>query len=80
MMDTNTLCPPFLLAFEIFNFNVHNCLVYFDASVNIIPLSASKKINAKCDKKNAHIIHLEKTHVQAIGEPIYVIILLSSDG
>lgn len=50
-MDANTLCPPFLLTFEIFNFNVHNFLVDSGASVNIMPLFVSKKINEKWDKK-----------------------------
>jgi len=52
-MDVNTLCPPFLLNFEIFNLNVHNCLVDFGASVNVISLSATKKINAKWEKTDA---------------------------
>ena len=30
---------PFLLAFEIFNHNVHNCLVDYEASSNVMPLS-----------------------------------------
>ena len=39
--------PPFLLTFEIFNHNVHNCLVDSRASVNVMPLSVCKKINGK---------------------------------
>ena len=35
--------PPFLLTFEIFNHNVHNCLVDSGASVNVMPLSVCKK-------------------------------------
>ena len=31
--------PPFLLTFEVFNRNIHNCLVYLGASSNVIPLS-----------------------------------------
>ena len=30
--------PAFLLAFEIFNYNVHNCLVDSEASVNVMSL------------------------------------------
>ena len=30
--------PTFLLTFEIFNYNVHNCLVDLGASVNVMPL------------------------------------------
>ena len=55
-LDANTLYPPFLLTFENFNYNVHNCLVDSGASVNIMPLSVAKKINAKWDKIDAQII------------------------
>ena len=34
--------PPFLLTFEIFNHNVHNCLVDSGASVNVMPLRSTK--------------------------------------
>ena len=37
--------PPFLLTFEIFNHNVHNCLVDSGALVNVMPISVCKKIN-----------------------------------
>ena len=37
--------PPFLLTFEIFNYNVHNCLVDSEASINVMPLSVCKRIN-----------------------------------
>ena len=36
--------PPFLLTFEIFNYNVHNCLVDSGPAVNVMPLSVCKKI------------------------------------
>ena len=39
--------PPFLLIFEIFNYNVHNCLVELGASVNVMPLLVYKKINGQ---------------------------------
>jgi hypothetical protein len=38
--------PPFLLTFEVFNINLHNCLVDSRASSNVMPLSISKKLNA----------------------------------
>lgn len=63
-MDANTLCPPFLLTFEIFNFNVHICLVDSGASVNVMPLSIAKKVNAKWEKTDAHIIKLKRTNFQ----------------
>jgi hypothetical protein len=31
--------PPFLLMFEVFNQNLHNCLVDYGASSNVIPLA-----------------------------------------
>lgn len=63
MMDVNTLCPPFLLNLVILNFNVHNFLFYYGALVNVIPLSAAKKINFKWDKKYAQIIPLDRERV-----------------
>ena len=39
--------PTFLLAFEIFNYNVHKCLVDLGALVNVMPLSVYKKINGQ---------------------------------
>jgi hypothetical protein len=35
--------PPFLLTYEIFNFNVHNCLADSGASSNIMPFLFAKK-------------------------------------
>ena len=49
MLDANTLFPPFLLMLEIFNYNVHNCLVDSGASVNVMPLPVPKEINEKWD-------------------------------
>ena len=39
--------PPFLLTFEIFNYNVHNCLVDSGASINVMPLSVCKRMNGQ---------------------------------
>ena len=39
--------PTFLLTFEIFNYNVHNCLVDLGALVNVMPLLVYKKINGQ---------------------------------
>ena len=36
---------PFFLTFEIFNQNVHNCLVDSRASSNMMPYSVCKKLN-----------------------------------
>ena len=38
---------PFLLSFEIFNHNVHDCLVDFRASSNAMPLSICKMSNVQ---------------------------------
>ena len=39
--------PPFLLTYEIFNKNVHNCLVDSGASSNILPRSICAKLNVQ---------------------------------
>jgi hypothetical protein len=39
--------PPFLLTFEIFNINVHNCLVDSGASSNVMSYSVCKKLNVQ---------------------------------
>ena len=39
--------PPFLLTYEIFNKNVHNCLVDSGASSNILPKSICAKLNVQ---------------------------------
>lgn len=80
MMDASTLYLPLLLTFEIFHYNVHNFLVDWGASVNFMPLSVAKKINAKWEKIDAHIIQRDKTHVQEIGELRDVIIHFWFDG
>ena len=38
---------PFLLSFDIFHHNMHNCLVDSGVSANVMPLSACKRINGK---------------------------------
>jgi hypothetical protein len=38
-LSTRKNVPPFLLTFEIFNRNVHNCMVESGASSNVIPWS-----------------------------------------
>ena len=37
--------PPFLLTFEIFNYNVHNFLVDSGVSINVMPFLVCKRIN-----------------------------------
>ena len=71
--------PPFLLTFEIFNHNVHNCLVYSGASVNVMPLSVCKKINGQPKPFTWEFIQLDRTNVKVIGEMEDVLIRLSSN-
>ena len=47
---------PFLLSFEIFNHNVHNCLVDSVASSNVMALSVCRKINGQPTPSSCKII------------------------
>lgn len=76
-LEANTLCPSFLLTFEIFNYNVHHFLVHFGASVNAMSLYVARKINAKWDKIDAQIIQVDENLIRAIGEIKNVIFKLS---
>ena len=71
--------PPFLLTFEIFNHNVHNCLVDSGASVNVMPLSVCKKINGQPKPSTWQVIQLDRTNVKLIGEMEDVLIRLYSN-
>jgi hypothetical protein len=71
--------PPFLLTFEIFNRNVHNCMVDSGASSNVMPLSVCQKINAEVKPSDLKIIQLDRTNVKVIGELKNVLIRLSSN-
>jgi hypothetical protein len=53
--------PPFLLTFEVFNRNLHNCLVNSGASSNVMPLSICKKLNTVLLKSDKHVIQLDRT-------------------
>lgn len=69
MEEENSCFPPSLLSFEVFNYNVHNCLVDFGTTGNIMPLSIARKINAQWRETSVRIIQLDQTLVPAIGEP-----------
>ena len=56
--------PPFLLTFEFFNQNVHNCLVDSRASSNVMPYSVCKKLNAKPKMRKTKIIQLDRSPVK----------------
>jgi uncharacterized Zn-finger protein len=53
--------PPFLLMFEVFNINLHNCLVDSGASSNVMPLSIWKQLNTIPLKRDKHVIQLDRT-------------------
>jgi hypothetical protein len=73
-----TCVPPFLLTFEVFNRNLHNCLVDSGASSNVMPLSICKKLNAIPLKRDKHVIQLDKTQVKVIGELKDVVIRMAT--
>jgi hypothetical protein len=51
--------PPFLLTFEIFDRNMHICLVDFGASSNVMPYYVCKKLNVEPNKSATHIVQLD---------------------
>ena len=67
-LSTRRNVPPFLLTFEIFNRNVHNCMVDSGVSSNIISWSICQKINAEVEPSTLNIIQLDRTSVKVIGE------------
>jgi ribonuclease HI len=78
-LSTRKNVPPFLLTFEIFNRNVHNCMVDSGASSNVMPWSVCQKINAKVEPSSLKIIQLDRTDVKVMGELKNVLIRLSSN-
>ena len=70
--------PPFLLTFEVFNINIHNCLVDFGASSNVMPLTICKKLNETSVRSDKHIIQLDRTQVKVIGELKYFMIRIAT--
>jgi ribonuclease HI len=77
--NTRKNIPPFLLTFEIFNINVHNCMVDSGASSNVMPWSVCQKINAEVEPSSLKIIQLDRTNVKVMGELKNVLIRLSSN-
>lgn len=76
---SNSHTPPFILTFEIFNKNLHDCLVYSRASSNIMPKTVCAKLNVLPQKYVFHIVQLDRTQVKVIGEINSVTIRLSSN-
>ena len=48
--------PTFLITLEIFNFNIHNCLVDSGASVNVMPLSVCKQMNGQPKSTTGQVV------------------------
>ena len=59
--------PPFLLTFDIFNRNVHNCMIDLGASYNVMPLSVCKKLNATWEPFPIQIVQLDRSRVKVVG-------------
>jgi ribonuclease HI len=78
-LSTRKNIPPFLLTFEIFNRNVHNCMFDSGASSNVMPWSVCQKINAEVEPSSLKIIQLDRTDVKVMGELKNVLIRLSSN-
>ena len=53
--------PPLMLMFEVFNINLHNCIVDSGTSSNVMSLSICKKLNATLVKSDKHVIQLDRT-------------------
>jgi len=68
-----------LLNFEIYNQNLHNCLVDSGASSNVTTLLVCKKLNATPTKSDTHIIQLDITKVKVIEELKDVMIRIASN-
>ena len=60
--------PPFLLTFEVFNRNLHNCLVGYWVSSNVMPLAVCNKLGVVPLKSDKHVIQLDRTQVKVMGE------------
>lgn len=74
---SNSHTPPFLLTYEIFNKNLHNCLIDLGASSNIIPRSICMKLNVSPQKSIVHIVQLDREKVEVLGEMYSVNIRIS---
>jgi hypothetical protein len=70
--------PPFILTFEVFDKNLHNCLVDSGASSNVMPLYICKKLNIVPLKSNKHVIRLDRTQVNLMGELKDVMIIMET--
>ena len=76
---SNSQTPPFLLTYEMYNKNLHNCLIDSGASSNIMPTSVCAKLNIEPQKSAVHIVQLDHSKVHVVGEINSVTIRLASD-
>lgn len=76
---SNSHTPHFLLTYEIYNRNIHNCLIDSGASSNIMLALVCSKLNIEPQKSAIHIVQLDRTKVQVLGEINFVTIRLSAD-
>ncbi len=70
---------PVLITFEVFNKNLHNCLVDSSASSNVFPKTACANLNVQPQKSVVHIVQLDWSQVEVIGELNQVTVRLSSN-
>ena len=71
--------PPFLLTLEILNHNVHNCLVDYRSSVNVMTLEVCKNINGQPESAAWEVVQLDSTGVKVVGEMKNVLIHFSTN-
>jgi len=74
----NSHTPPFLLTYKIFNENVHNCLIDSGTSSKIMQKLVCMKLNVSPQNYAVHIVQLDRTKVEVLGEMNSVNIRLSS--
>jgi hypothetical protein len=70
--------PPFLLTFEMFNMNLHNCLVDSRAYSNVMPLAVCNKLGVFSIKSDKPFIQLDRTQVKVMGELKEVMIRIAT--
>ena len=66
--NSNSTTPLFLLTFDIFNRNIHNCMVDSGASSNFIPFPVCRRLNAKFTPCETQITQLYHSNVKVLGE------------
>jgi hypothetical protein len=70
---------PFLLTFEIYNYNLHNYFVDWGASSIVMHFSICNKINAAPTKCSTWIIQLDRLDIKVIEKLKDVLMWLASN-